>query len=242
MLVLKNVSVGYENRYFVRGVNLEFEPGKIYAVVGKNGSGKSDLLKMCCGRSALKTGSVLLDGKELSEYSAGELAQRVAYLSQHVRRTGLTPKQTFAKLKTSFPHSIRKVSKEDIGKLYTALGQMKMAGFDNSSMRGMSRGELQRAQLALLLAMDTPIVLLDEPLTYMDIAHQFSFMELLTQLKKQGKTIVIATHALQLALKYCDRMIVVDAGKEIIDGTPEELRKNRVLEQVFHVDGSFLES
>ena len=236
MLELKNLSVGYDGRYVIRNVNLTFEPGMIYTIVGKNGSGKSTLLKSCSGLLTPKVGSVLLDGKELSKHSSSQRAQKVSYLSQSTSIPNITVERLMAHAR--FPHLSypKKLRQEDVSIIYTALGEMKAACFVHSSLRELSGGERQRVYLAMQLAQNTDILLLDEPTTYLDIEYQLSLMELLQKLKAQGKTIIMVLHDLQQTLKYSDRIIAIDAGKEIYTGTPEEILKNGILRKVFHVN------
>ena len=113
---------------------------------------------------------------------------------------------------------------------------MKAVCFAQNSLRELSGGERQCIFLAMQLAQDAPILLLDEPTTYLDIEYQLSLMELLQNLKVQGKTIIMVLHDLQQALKYSDRIIAIDAGKEIYTGTPQEMLDKGILKKVFHVD------
>ena len=236
MLELKNLSVGYDGRYVIRNVNLTFEPGKIYTIVGKNGSGKSTILKSCSGLLTPKVGSVLLGGEELSKYPANQRAQKVSYLSQSTNTPNITVERLLAHAR--FPHLSypKKLRQEDISIIYRALGDMKVSCFVHDSLRELSGGERQRVYLAMQLAQDTPILLLDEPTTYLDIEYQLSLMELLQKLKAQGKTIIMVLHDLEQALKYSDQIIAIDAGKEIYTGTPEEILNNGTLKKIFHVD------
>ena len=236
MLELKNLSVGYDGRYVIRNVNLSFEPGMIYTIIGKNGSGKSTLLKSCSGLLTPKVGSVLLDGKELSKYPANQRAQKISYLSQSTNTPNITVERLLAHAR--FPHLSypKKLRDEDIRIIYRALGDMKAQCFIHSYLRELSGGERQRVYLAMQLAQDTPILLLDEPTTYLDIEYQLSLMELLQKLKAQGKTIIMVLHDLEQALKYSDQIIAVDAGKDIYTGTPEEILADGTLKKIFHVD------
>ena len=236
MLELKNLSVGYDGRYVIRYVNLSFEPGMIYTIIGKNGSGKSTLLKSCSGLLKPKVGSVLLDGKELSQYPANQRAQKVSYLSQSTSTPNITVERLMAHAR--FPHLSypKKLQREDINIIYRALGDMRAQCFVHDSLRELSGGERQRVYLAMQLAQDTDILLLDEPTTYLDIEYQLSLMKLLQKLKAQGKTIIMVLHDLEQTLKYSDRIIAIDAGKEIHTGTPEEILNSGILKKVFHVD------
>lgn len=236
MLELKNLSVGYDGRYVIRNVNLTFEPGMIYTIVGKNGSGKSTLLKSCSGLLTPKVGTVFLDGKELSKYPANQRAQKVSYLSQSTSTPNITVERLLAHARFPYLSYPKKLKMEDWNIIYKAMGDMKAAGFMHDSLRQLSGGEQQRIFLAMQLAQDTPILLLDEPTTYLDIEYRLSLMELLQKLKSEGKTIIMVLHDLQQALKYSDRIIAIDAGREVFTGTPEEILQNGTLKKVFHVE------
>ncbi len=205
----------------------------IYTIVGKNGSGKSTLLKSCSGLLAPKVGSVLLDGKELSKYPSNQRAQKVSYLSQS---TNTPNERLLAHARFPYLSYPKKLRHEDISIIYKALGDMKAVCFAHDSLRELSGGERQRVYLAMQLAQNAPILLLDEPTTYLDIEYQLSLMELLQRLKREGKTIIMVLHDLQQALKYSDRIIAIDAGKEIYTGTPQEMLDKGILKKVFHVD------
>lgn len=125
MLELKNLSVGYDGRYMIRNVNLTFEPGMIYTIVGKNGNGKSTLLKSCSGLLVPKVGSVLLDGKELSRYPANQRAQKVSYLSQSTNTPNITVERLLAHARFPYLSYPKKLRQEDIHIIYRALGDMK---------------------------------------------------------------------------------------------------------------------
>jgi len=113
---------------------------------------------------------------------------------------------------------------------------MKAVCFARDSLRELSGGERQRIFLAMQLAQNAPILLLDEPTTYLDIEYQLSLMELLQRLKREGKTIIMVLHDLQQALRYSDRIIAIAAGREVFTGTPEEILQSGTLKKVFHVE------
>lgn len=238
MLELRDISVGYDRRYSVRHVNLKFEPGKIYGVIGKNGSGKSGLLETCAGIRSPKTGTVLLKGKDLLGYSSKERAKWISYLPQHRKDSRLSAQQLFANRKFPFPLPGCRLSREERSKFYCAMGRMQAAGFAEAPLGDLSRGEQQRVALALVLALDTPVVLLDEPLAFLDRDGQTSFLELLRRLKQQGKTIVLTIHDLPLALRCSDVLVMIDAGKEIYTGMPEETETEGILKMIFHSRGT----
>ncbi|NLK36881.1 MAG: ABC transporter ATP-binding protein, partial [Epulopiscium sp.] len=222
--------------YVIRDVNLSFESGRIYTMIGKNGCGKSTLLKSCSGLLNPKTGSVLLDGKELHQYLPNERAKKISYLSQSTNTPNITVERLLAHAR--FPHLSypKKLRQEDWNIIYKSLEEMNAKGFANTSLRALSGGERQRIYLAMQLAQDTKILLLDEPTTYLDIEYQLSLMKLLEKLKQQGKTIVMVLHDLEQALKYSDYIIAIDTEKEIYTGMPEKILNDGILRKIFHVE------
>ena len=236
MLQLTNLSIGYNERYIIQNINLSFEAGMIYSILGKNGSGKSTLLKTCSGLIKPKTGTVLLKGIELEQYSHNDRAKTISYLSQSTNTPNITVERLLAHAR--FPHLTypKKLQSNDVNIMQKSLNALKVADFAKHSLRQLSGGERQRVYLAMQLAQDAPIMLLDEPTTYLDIEHQLALMKLLQELKAQGKTIIMVLHDIQQALSYSDRIIAINEGQVVDTGTPDEILNNNTLKKVFHVD------
>lgn len=235
MLELKQISVGYAGRYQIPNVNLSFAPGKIYTVVGKNGSGKSGLLKLCSGTASPETGSVLLNGKNLAGFSENDILKQIGYLPQDRQAVTIPARRLVAR---SLPPKFRntgKVTPEQGRTVYNCLGAMKAAGLAQLPMNQLSRGERRRVFMAALLAQDPEIFLLDEPFSDLDVEFRQLSLETILNLKAQGKTVVIAMQDLDMAMRYSDEMVVVDIGREVHTGTPDQIRKAGILEKVFHM-------
>ena len=160
----------------------------------------------------------------------------MSYLSQSTNTPNITVERLLAHAR--FPHLSypKKLRHEDISIIYKALGDMKAVCFAHDSLRELSGGERQRVYLAMQLAQDAPILLLDEPTTYLDIEYQLLLMEVLTDLKKKGRTIIMVLHDLEQALRYSDRLIAVHTDEKITSGTPEVVLENGTLRRIFHVD------
>ena len=236
MLELKHITLGYAGKTVLSNVSCSFEPGMIHTIIGKNGCGKSTLLKCCAGLLPPKVGTVLLHGKELSQHSSERRAQNISYLSQDRNTPNITVERLLAH--SRFPHLSypKKLRPEDREIIRQSLALMQAEQFASCSLRELSGGERQRIYLAMQLAQDTPILLLDEPTTYLDIEYQLLLMEVLTDLKKKGRTIIMVLHDLEQALRYSDRLIAVHTDKRITSGTPEVILENGTLRQIFHVD------
>lgn len=235
MLELKNVSAGYGSKTILKNISLTFEPGTIYAVLGKNGCGKSTLLKTCADMLTPTEGSLFLQGKPLGEYSALERARKISYLSQHRNTPGITVERLLIHGRHPHMSHLKQMRKEDRDKLEEVMTLMEITDFRHKVLSSLSGGERQRVYIAMLLAQDTPVILLDEPTTYMDIAYQLQFLQLLRQLKEAGKTIILVLHDLNHALQVADHIVLLQDGEVFMQGPKETLLSVKALDQVFHI-------
>lgn len=225
MLELKNVCGGYGKREVVREVSAAFPSGEITSIVGANGCGKSTLLMICAGLLTATSGEVLLDGTKIAAIPRNTLAKRVSYLEQVKSGGSITVRSLVGHGRFPYLGYPRRYSPEDNRKIDEA---MKLAGIEDiadKTLGELSGGQQQRAYIAMTLAQDTEIILLDEPLTYLDISHQLRIMELIVRLKAMGKTIIAVMHDLNLALSYSDKIAVMREGELAAFGAPEEIAR-----------------
>lgn len=235
MLTLNHLSAGYHDRTVLSDISLSFEPDRIYTVVGKNGCGKSTLLKTCAGLISPSSGELLLDGKELARYTPTERARNISYLSQSHQIPNITVERLIAHGRFPYLGYPQTLKKDDWDMVDRAVNLMQLDELRHQNLTPLSGGECQRVYLAMQLAQDTPILLLDEPNTYMDIEYQLHFLELLNRLKQSGKTVVMVLHDLEQALHYSDQIAVMDAGRIVQIGSPDEVMNSGILTEVFHV-------
>lgn len=235
MLKLNHISSGYHQTCVIHDINLSFEQGKIYTIVGKNGCGKSTLLKACAGILPLFSGKIFLDNQDLTQYSSIDRAKKLTYLSQFRTLPNITAGRLLEHGR--FPHLGHpgKLGLADRQSIDRVIDLMNLRDLCDKPLPALSGGECQRVFLAMKLVQDTPILLLDEPTTYMDIEYQLFFLDLLTALKEEGRTIVLVLHDLSQALHYSDLILVMDEGRVIQTGTPKEFSESGVLSRVFHV-------
>lgn len=233
MLELKNISAGYGKTDVITDVSLRLEDGSLNVIIGPNGCGKSTLLKSVIGSVALTQGEVMLDGESLPR--GAERAKRISYLPQG----NLTPEMTVGDLVLqgrfpllSFP---RRYSKTDRAAAKSALEIMGLTGFSDRYMATLSGGMKQRAFIAMTLATESDYLLLDEPTAYLDVAGKLALMELLRELSSNGHTVAAVIHEVDIAMRYADRICVLDGGKAVFFGTPEELYSKGIIEKVFGV-------
>lgn len=236
-LAAHNIAVGYAERAVIDALSLELARGQITALVGPNGSGKSTLLKTLARLLKPGAGTVLLDGKAISTLPTAEVAQRLAILPQG---PGAPAGLTVAELveQGRYPHvgALRMLKQQDHQAVRAALALTNMTDFAHRAVDGLSGGERQRAWMALTLAQDTPVLLLDEPTTFLDIGYQLEVLDLVQQLNRERKmTIVLVLHDVNQAARYADRMVVLNHGRIVADGPPHTVLTPALLAEVFHV-------
>jgi len=233
MLSLRRLSGGYRGRRVVEDLTLDIPRGRITALLGPNGCGKSTLLRLCARLLEPMDGEVILDGRELSGIPRRELARMVSILPQG-RPVSNIPVATLVS-HGRFPYLgyPRRMGKEDWEKVEEALALTGTAEYRRRSVAELSGGQRQKVYLAMALAQDTPLVLLDEPATYLDLGHQLELMELIRLLRDRGKTVAAVLHDLPQALEWADEIVVMDGGRLADQGTPEEVFRRRTLDRVF---------
>lgn len=222
MIVLDHLKAGYMGSPVIEIEHQVFETGKITSLIGKNGSGKSTLLKAIIG--LLKySGSLTIDGKERNQMSDKERARQVAYLPQSLTAPDmdvltLVSHGRYARL--GFSRTLNDADKKAIR---DAMDVTDVTGLSGRSLKSLSGGERQRAYLAMTIAQDTQILLLDEPATYMDVAHQARITQILKTLAADGKGIILASHDLQQSFSISDRLCIMDGGRIRACDTPQAL-------------------
>lgn len=236
-LASADLSVGYGSRMVLEQLSLSIERGSVTALVGPNGSGKSTILKALAHLLHPRHGAVYLEGRAISQLSTREVARRLAILPQ---APSAPEELTVGELveQGRYPHvgPLRLYSDEDHDAIAQALAATRMTEFRTRPLDSLSGGERQRAWIALALAQQTPVLLLDEPTTYLDIGHQFEVLELIQRLnREQGMTIVLVLHDLNQAARFSHRMVVFEEGSIIADGTPASVLTPDLLARVFHV-------
>lgn len=236
ILGLSNVYAGYaKGEYVINDFSCSFSPSSVTAVIGANGSGKSTLLKTIARQIKTFAGSVEINGKNLSDYSVKELARTVALLPQ-VRNVPSIPARAlvmhgrFPYL--PFPRIASTKDKEIVDECMKTTDTLQFADKDVSELSG---GQRQRVYIAMLLAQQTQIVLLDEPATFLDMSCQFEVLELIKSLKAQGKCVIVVMHDVAQALTVADDILLVADGKNAFLGTPDGLLASGALEKHMNI-------
>lgn len=234
------LSLGYASRTVVSDLSLAFERGGITGLIGPNGSGKSTILHGL-GRLLAPTGGALtLDGRAYASWASRAFARNVAVLPQNPSvPEGLSVEALVSYGRHCHRGLFASDSPDDLEAIEEALLFTGLADKRDRPLTELSGGERQRAWIAVALAQQAQFLLLDEPTTYLDIAHQIELMELLSDLKVQrGLTIVAALHDLGQAARYADRLVVLQSGRVIADGPVREIFSRTILAAVFGIEAS----
>ncbi|MBE6596389.1 MAG: ABC transporter ATP-binding protein [Ruminococcaceae bacterium] len=235
MIELKNICVGYGKGKVLCDLSVSFAKGELTAVIGANGCGKTTLLKTALGLLRAEQGEVILDGVGLTDLKRNEIAKRAAYLAQIKRSPDMTVEQMV--LHGRFPYLTypRKYGENDRAAAICAMDKMGIKAFSEMPVSMLSGGMRQKAYIAMALAQETDYILLDEPTTFLDISNQVSLVRNLRELTKEGKGIVFVMHDLPLAFGFSDKIAVLDKGKIVALGTPEEIYSSGITEKIFGV-------
>ncbi|WP_124726948.1 ABC transporter ATP-binding protein [Staphylospora marina] len=237
-LYTENLTVSYGGADIVKGLNVRIPDGKVTAIIGPNGCGKSTLLKAMARILVAKAGAVYLDGKEIGKESTRKIARKLAILPQTMTAPeGLTVGELVSYGR--FPHQrgMGRMKADDVKSVEWALQVTGVSEFRNREVDALSGGQRQRVWIAMALAQETEIILLDEPTTYLDLCHQLEVLELLRHLnRKENRTVVMVIHDLNQAARFADYLVAMKDGTIVKEGTPEEVMTREVLRNVFHID------
>jgi len=236
---IKSLSVSYDGPIILNNINFSVNQSEIISIVGPNGSGKSTLLRSIAKLILPLSGNIYIDDKNLKNYSRKELALKIAFLPQY---KSIPEDITVFDLVSygRFPHQINFTSNskhKDIEAIDRAIYLTKLEKLQSRKISTLSGGEQQRAWIALCIAQETDILLLDEPTTFLDIKCQLDVMELIRKLNQELKTTVIMTlHDLNHATHYSKRIIALKNGKIFADGHPKNLVNEEIIKSVFDLE------
>ena len=235
MIKLTHFSAGYGGIPVLQDISLSIPAGSITTLVGPNGCGKTTLLRAIAGQLDTMDGSLSVCGKEVSRYGRRELAKTVALLPQVRDIPALTVEALVQHGR--YPHLgfSRQLTEKDKTIVAHAMAQADVSALAHRELKALSGGQRQRAYLAMALAQDTALILLDEPTTHLDLNRQFELLEQIQNLQAAGKTIVMVLHDLDHALRCSHHILLLDRGRLVQAGTPRELLSSGMLEQVFDI-------
>lgn len=221
------------NKTILNDLTFVVEQGEFVGIIGPNGAGKSTLLKCLYRKYKADSGHIEFDGKAIENYSRNNLAQQIAVVLQEsdsyfdltvidVARMGLTPNKSLLSFDTD----------DDTESIYSSLQNVDLLAQSNQSFNSLSGGEKQRVMIARAMLQSPRLMLMDEPTSHLDIKHQ---IEILALAKKLDKTVIVTLHDLNLASAFCDRIILLDKGEIVAQGTPEKVLTEENIQRVFQV-------
>ncbi|MCH2153543.1 MAG: ABC transporter ATP-binding protein [Phycisphaerales bacterium] len=234
---VENLHVQLASNHVLKGMDFEINSGQRVALVGPNGCGKSTLLRTLCTILKPSQGEVRLEGELIQSYSRRERARKIGLLSQ----SDVIPMMTTVRDHVSIgrhPHRsyFRDRSSNDAAFIDAAIEMCEISHLADRPVERLSGGERQRVRLATLLAQSPDLLLLDEPLTGLDLEHQYALLHLLEDLSQnEGRTLMVVLHDLSLAMRFFDRLLVIHEGKLVADGLPADVMTSGLLSEVFNI-------
>jgi len=233
-LAADGVTVGYDNRVISRELSVEIPDGSFTVIVGPNACGKSTLLRALSRLIAPSEGQVVLDGRPIASYKSKEVARILGLLPQtSLSPDGITVADLVARGRHPHQSFMRQWSTSDEAAVLSAMDATGVTPLSGRLVDELSGGQRQRVWVAMVLAQQTPLMLLDEPTTFLDIAHQIDLMELFTDLNERGSTLVAVLHDLNQAARYGTHLIAMKEGAVVAQGAPSQIVTAELVEEVF---------
>lgn len=239
-LCAESLTLSYGGRNIVENLDFEVPQGRVTAIIGPNGCGKSTMLRGFSRLLKPVGGRVHLDGKDLSRYGSREFARRVGLLPQHpVAPEGITVVDLVSRGRYPYQGMFSKASAEDDAAVAWALEATHTDQLADAQVSELSGGQRQRVWIAMALAQETDVLLLDEPTTYLDLAHQVELLDLVVELNRtRGTTIVLVLHELNLAARCADHLVAMKGGAIAMAGEPCDVLTSENLTEVFGLEAS----
>ncbi|MCW8215549.1 MULTISPECIES: ABC transporter ATP-binding protein [Streptomyces] len=233
-LAARGVTVGYGGRTVIDGLDVSIPPGLVTTIIGPNGCGKSTLLRTLTRLLKPAGGTVVLDGEDISRLKTRDVAKRLGLLPQApVAPEGLTVADLVARGRHPHQSWLRQWSSDDASVVERALAMTGVLDLADRPVDSLSGGQRQRVWISMTLAQGTDLLLLDEPTTYLDLAHAIDVLDLVDDLHESGRTVVMVLHDLNLATRYSDHLVVMRAGAILAQGHPREVVTEELLYEAF---------
>lgn len=231
---LRGLTLAYGSRTLIEGADARFGRGEFTALVGRNGTGKSTLLRTIAGLVRPAAGEVIVDGRPLVAMHPREKASLISFVSTDgVRVANLKVADVVALGRTPYTDWTGRLTSDDRARVVRSLELVGMLDFSDKAVDTLSDGERQRVMIARALAQDTPIILLDEPTAFLDLPNRYEICLLLGNLaRSEGKSVVFSTHDLSVALELCDTMAIIERGR-VVHGTVRALVESGDVQRIF---------
>lgn len=241
---VRNLSVSYEDNNIIEDMDLSIPKGMITIIIGSNGCGKSTLLKTIARINKPKNGDIFINNKNIKKIKEKDIAKEVAFLSQGpVCPSGLTVRELVAYGR--FPHQklIGGLNSHDKEIIDWAINETGLSDFKDREVENLSGGQRQRAWIAMTLAQETDIIMLDEPTTYLDMSYQLEVLEVLEKLNKEKNiTVVIVLHELNNACRFANNIVGLKKGKIICEGKPIDVINKSTLKEIYGINATLTKS
>ncbi len=238
ILITKNLTIGYADKkketIIASNLNIELRKGKFVCILGKNGIGKSTLLRTLSKVQPILSGNILIHDKKLNSYSETELSKTMSLvLTEKLPESNLTVFELIALGRQPYTNWLGTLTKKDVDKVYEAMCLTKIEHLSQKKYYELSDGQLQRVLISRALSQETELIILDEPTAHLDVLYKMESFKLLKELaSKLNKTIIISTHEIHLALQTADELWLM-TDDEFITGTPKKLIENKSIEKLF---------
>ncbi|MET8663591.1 ABC transporter ATP-binding protein [Streptomyces tendae] len=233
-LAARGVTVGYGARSVIDGLDVAIPPGVITTIIGPNGCGKSTLLRTLSRLLRPSGGTVVLDGEDIAALKTREVAKKLGLLPQApVAPEGLTVSDLVARGRHPHQSWLRQWSSDDADVVRRALAMTGVSDLADRPVDSLSGGQRQRVWISMTLAQGTDLLLLDEPTTYLDLAHAVDVLDLVDDLHESGRTVVLVLHDLNLATRYSDNLVVMREGAILAQGHPRDVVTADLLHEAF---------
>ncbi len=238
----ENLSLGYDGKTVVSDLSLSISKGKFSVLIGPNGCGKSTLLRSFIRGQRRLSGRILIEERAIDTFPANALARRLSMLAQVLPvPEGVTVRQLIAYGRSPYNGIWGRLRSSDGEVIQAVMKRLDIAALADVNVDSLSGGQRQRAWIAMVLAQETPIVLLDEPTTFLDISHQVELLEIARGLVAGGRTVVAVLHDINMALRYADEVIVLDNGRLVASGPPVQIAERSLFSDVFNIDVRIVE-
>lgn len=237
IIEINNIDFSYNAKNILQDISFSLQQGEFLGIIGPNGAGKSTVLRLICGILKPNRGSITISNEPLLDIEPTQLAKKMAFVPQETHfALNFTVEDIVMMGRYPYLKAFQKENKLDYEARDHALKYVNLHILRKRMINSLSSGERQRAVLARALAQEPTILILDEPTSHLDLHHQYAIMELLKKLNKEGMSIVVVNHDLNLASLYCERLILMHQGKVFEQGTPSEIINEKTLKSVYLTD------